>query len=297
MTRSRGWCFTLQVIVPQLPIHEVEEVETKVMVGKQLESLGALFVVIGLETAPTTGQRHLQGYVYFKNARVRPNLEPLKPHWEPAKGSGPQNLEYCTKEDDDPFIFGECPKDSKKAGAAAWEDALASARAGDLASIPPKMYVSHYATWHKIMSLEGDKPVVQDGNLLNEWHWGPAGVGKSRAARLLYPEYYLKAKSKWWDGYRGEDTVIIDDWSPFTVGLTDVLKEWADRYPFQAEVKNGMQLIRPKRIVITSQYSIEQVWSDEETRAAMRRRFRVTHYDDIYGPVFPGASRLPGWSE
>lgn len=270
--RSRGWCFTLNFERPHPNLFKQEFAE------RLLDEFNPKFLIVGLEKAPTTGQHHLQGYVYFLNARVFPKFHDLKPHWEPAKGSGPQNVEYCSKEDEDPFVFGDCPKDSKKAGKAAWDDALAAAREGNLQEIPAKMYVSHYATWHTIASREGVKPDTIDGELLNEWHWGAAGVGKSRNVRQLYPAFYIKAKNKWWDGYDKEETVIIDDWSPFTVGLTDYLKEWADRYPFQAEVKNGSAVIRPKRIVITSQYSIDQVWTDEETRAALKRRFKVVHY-------------------
>ena len=37
------------------------------------------------------------------------------------------------------------------------------------------------------------------------------------------------------------------------------LKNWADKFPFQAEFKGGSMLIRPARIVVTSNYTPQQV--------------------------------------
>lgn len=55
--------------------------------------------IYGIETCPTTGKKHLQGYVEFKE-KTRP-IEKIKIpqiHWEKCKGTKEQNIIYCSKE-------------------------------------------------------------------------------------------------------------------------------------------------------------------------------------------------------
>lgn len=54
--------------------------------------------------------------------------------------------------------------------------------------------------------------------LTHEWHWGSTGTGKTRGVRERFPEAYLKSNTKWWDGYNGEDVVILDEMTPNTIG-------------------------------------------------------------------------------
>lgn len=57
------------------------------------------------------------------------------------------------------------------------------------------------------------------------------------------------------------------------------LKIWADKYSFPVEIKNGADFIRPKVIIVTSNYKIEEVFPDPSIHKPLLRRFKVIHKD------------------
>lgn len=123
-------------------------------------------------------------------------------------------------------------------------------------------------------------PSVLDGELINEWIYGPPGSGKTKYVFDTYDidNLYIKnAKTKWWDGYNGQEIVLIDDFDMDCVHQGHYLKIWADRYPVNCEVKGGSRLIRPKKIIVTSNYTIGQLFFDSEMAAAINRRFKSIH--------------------
>lgn len=105
---------------------------------------------------------------------------------------------------------------------------------------------------------------------------------KNKKAWEDNPDLYVKSINKWWDGYHGQDVVLLDDWDPsHEQFLRQHLKTWADRYPFRAETKGSSMMIRPKKIIVTSNFSINECFSNPEDAAAIRRRFKVTRFDDL----------------
>jgi len=91
---------------------------------------------------------------------------------------------------------------------------------------------------------------------------GPSGTGKSRKARADYPTAYWGPRGKWWDGYTGQETVVVDEMYGHRMPFTDLL-QLLDRYPYQVETKGGVQQFTSKRIVFTTNQNPED-WYDAE---------------------------------
>lgn len=124
-----------------------------------------------------------------------------------------------------------------------------------------------------------NKEAIAVDTLDGEWHYGPTGTGKSRSVRAAHKDAFIKSNDIWWDGYQAEETVIIEEMGPKQIGGQH-LKQWADHYPFKAAQKGSQLLIRPKKIIITSNYSIEECYPEPQDHLPLKRRFKLHLYRD-----------------
>lgn len=265
MSKARGFVFTLNN-----PTDED---------GEALEKIECRYLVIGRETGES-GTFHYQGYILFKNPRSFEAVKKLIPraHIEVQKGSYSQAIEYCKKDGD--FIErGDCPDQGSAGGDAnkrRFEDAFAAAARGEFEAIPGDIKLRFWRTIKEIRKDHMEVP-ADEADVTGVWIYGPPGCGKSHSARERFPGAYLKMQNKWWDGYQEQEYVILDDFDSKELGHH--LKIWADRYAFLAETKGGALAIRPKKIVITSNYAPDDSkfgW-DSEMVEAIKRRFKIEH--------------------
>lgn len=248
-----------------------------------------IYFVCGNERCPRSGRAHVQGYVEFSKrvewSHVRQVLEGA--HVEIARGTTQENVDYCKKEGD--FIESGRPIDATAREAQVraadrgreggererdrWTQVRRAAERGDWAAIPDDIYVRHYGALRRMFS-EGEVRPPDLTAVCGYWIYGVTGLGKSHSARELFPDYYPKECSKWWDRYRGQATAIVDDFELYHRVLGHHLKIWGDRYSYVGEIKCEGHYMRPKHIVITSNYSIHDVFGDDEQmESAVRRRY------------------------
>jgi len=282
-TKTRAYCFTLNNYTPD-----------EVRIAQEME---CQFIVFGYEQGEAKHTPHLQGYVYFAAPRYAGGLKHIlaRAHWEPARSDAKTNQEYCSKSGNF-YQRGTMPANGKRKGEVMkeqWEAAFKAAKRGDLDEVDYSIRFRYYGTIKQIAKDFMDKPADLPA-LDNLWIWGPPGVGKSRSARILYPEAYMKMANKWWDGYQGQTNVILDDLGIVHDKLGHHIKIWADHYAFIGENKGGALFIRPKRIIITSNYSIEHIFrGDDSMIGAINRRFKVQFVGTDMDFTVPEAQNMP----
>lgn len=244
-------------------------------------------MVYGKEVGES-GTPHLQGYVYYGTLKSFKQVQKQIPraHIEVQRGSFDQAIDYC-KKDGSFEERGEAPVSAKKAGLRG----VAKRKAKNQAVLDQPLEelvregvisINEVPVIKKaklILEQEGD--AVQTEGVRGEWYWGPPGVGKSHKARTEHPEAYIKAQNKWWCGYGGEDVVLLDDLDTNVLG--HYLKIWADKWKCYGEVKGGKVALKHTKIIVTSNYRIEDLWcDDEELMKAIKRRFKVTHFSTLF---------------
>jgi len=261
--------------------------------SEEVETIGSdsKYCVVGLETCPTTGREHYQGYVVWNTktrfTALKKKYNPAV-HWEAAKGTHAQNYDYCTKEGK--FNeYGEVPRNlGGEMEKERWKIARGSAVLGQLDDVDDQIFITHY---RNLKAIRNDAIKVLDNlpDTCGIWYYGVPGSGKSHRAReLAGDQLYLKACNKWWDGYQGQENVLIEDMDPTHAYMAHYLKCWTDKYPFTGEVKSAtLSSIRPKQIIITSNYTLDEIFAScaEIDTTALKRRFKVTNFPYKYGEV------------
>lgn len=271
MTRNWIWC-----------LNNPTEAETPT-----IESWKAKYIAWGREVGEE-GTPHWQGCVVFHTNRRLSALKRLndRVHWEHMKGSFSQASDYCFK-DGDFTELGEPPMQPKRKGEMEkerWRSAFQLIKEGkihELEELEPSFYGRNMRTFQTYAAQHplSRAPLTQ---IKAYWIHGVPGSGKSHWARTKYPDHYKKNTNKWWDGYKDQETVVIDEWAPHHFYLADHLKKWADIWDFTAEVKGGTINIRPKRIIVTSNYSLEECFPSPQDFDALSRRFRSTFFSRVY---------------
>lgn len=265
----RNFCFTLNNYTDD----EVTQIK---------ESDKYQYIIWGKEVG-ANGTPHLQGYCELRR-RARTGAISRYPgfrrcHIEARRGTQLQAIEYCQK-DGDWEEHGEKKVQGRRTDI---ESVRALFREPNV-SLRGIMEVA--SSYQAIKVAQVMMPYFEPSrNWVPEvvWIWGDAGTGKTRLARNLCGEicYQKGDSSKWFEGYDGDENVILDDyrfnWMEFNDFLTLL-----DRYPRRVECKGGSRQFVAKKIFITSIFRPEDCYQvhGEDLEQLMRRLSNVIHLED-----------------
>ena len=298
--RSRKWVFTLNNYTDA----------DRARIGESLAP-NATYVVYQPELAPTTGTPHLQGCVFFRNARTRDGVKRLisdRCFCDPMRGSDDEAIDYCSDERkiDATAGFGVTEHGTKPNGpgqGARTDLAGIGIRLREGASLAiiaqenPADFIRYHQGIRALQAIVQCQPRVPgpDGEFVPprvHWWYGSTGSGKTRAVYHACGEEALYVKppgNKWFDGYCGQKHVLFDDfrgdWWSF-----GYLLQILDRYPMQVEVKGGYVAWSPTHVYITCPRKPEDVYAGleaarEGSLAQLTRRItEVKLYGDEPAP-------------
>lgn len=271
----RRWSFTINNYGPDNLDH--------IRSAAVLDELNVRYLIVGREVAGT-GTPHLQGYVEFKGSVRLSHVKKLDPngriHCEQSLGNASQNIEYCSKEDSDPFIFGGSAGGSqgKRSDLDKAADIIKSGGSlKDVADINAGLVIRYHRGFNALGSLYSAKRTYPTNVV---WRWGKTGTWKSRhtheeAARVCGDsvEIVYDKKLKWFCGVTTHTKgVIFDDFDG--TACLPVLLNLMDRYQCKVETKGGSTQFCARWIWITSQCSPCSYYSGDVQFMAFIRRLR-----------------------
>lgn len=235
----------------------------------------------------------LQTFVQFeKKARRDTSIFNVEGHHGNVQGcKNVKNwIKYLIKEDKNPWTYEfdvEACLKKKRA-------TLSVARAAEMSYAKLRTKIRPQDLQRTLAGIQLDKLMTASVSDLEKpcgiWIFGRPGVGKSFDVRRYCKGkglgLYDKPHNKWWDGYSGEEVVVLDDLHPDDKNwITKFLKTWTDAYVFKAETKGGMMAIRPKWIVVTSNFEIHEFAERMQDIEALNRRFQfftAEKFDDTF---------------
>jgi len=310
MSQAKGWTFTSF------------DYDEKSVDALKLKAESVELLCFQEEKCPNTGRRHLQGYVRFHGnkrlAAVKTWLGDPAAHLEIAKGTPRSNLDYCSKDESSTgeFRFQNGDFDSHIQGKRTDLDAVVERiRAGDTMESINDQFPTQVIKYGRGIQLSRSlhlaklAPATFPRTVIVLY--GRSGSGKSLWARqfaqannlTVYSKNLTKASdTQWFDGYDGEQCLILDDFTDQAVSFRELLI-WTDIYKHRAQVKGAMSIGTWSHVIITSNIS-PNLWYQSYVgaeREPLVRRLDHTlqappapyYCDAIYDPKGSYAGRSP----
>lgn len=279
MSRSRAWCFT---------INNPSDEERKLC-----DEVQCNYIVYGNEVGEN-GTPHLQGYIEFKDGKSLSSVKKTlgnRVHLESRKGTPRQASDYCKKEGN----FVERGTISNQGKRSDLDDVVEALQKGGIEQVVkdhPKSFIKYGRNIERLCELTMGPRDINKPPLVY-WLWGKTGVGKTRFAQDTDKSRYTWNGTKWWNGYRQQHRIIIDDYTPSEGdGHFRYMLRILDRYPIQVETKGGMVYLNSQEIFITCEHPPESFWSDNALAQILRRIKRVIHLDPDNEPALYQCLRI-----
>lgn len=217
------------------------------------------YYLYSIETCPDTGRLHQQGYLetHKKTTRLAAGLAThlfgfVGPSVLVCDGSQSQNIIYCTKEAGaEIFEFGTKMVQGARNDLNAVKDMI------DNGASLIEIMETHFETYvkyargikeAKAMSIMKKIPLEREMEVIV--FWGHSGTGKSHRAFHYSPSFYSWEQTKFWEGYDGETTLIIDEFDDNAIAYQTLLKI-LQGWPLRLDIKGAHACANFKTVILT----------------------------------------------
>ncbi len=253
--KSRNYIFTINNYTQKI-------LDTFFPIAKSCER--HKYICFGLEEAPTTGTKHIQGYIQLSDNQgftflhnyfnLKRDNKLFKFHIQPAKGTLKENQTYTSKSKKW-FEFGT-PKKSGRSDLTKLKS-LVEENPENIETIV-KSECTNLQQVKFVEKLQSYYLPKRDPKIKPEvfWLYGSTGIGKTRLAYDSFESVCEVSDLKWpGDGYSQEECLLIDDYREEDMAFHTLLRI-TDRYPYKLAFKGGSIHLNSPYIIITSPKSI-----------------------------------------
>jgi len=245
-----------------------------------------MYLGYGNEVCPTTGKKHRQGVVVWKSpCSIAAKAKKWGCYFSTMKGTLKQAITYCQKEGDY-HEWGRIPAPGTRTDLNVLAGEIRQGKSVQtILDDNPGIYHFYKRTLNDI----------EDGVMRNKfrtemtigmWIYGPTGSGKSHyALRDYHPDthFLYRDDNGWWDGYRGQETVVIND---FRGGIKySEMLQLVDKWPYFVRRRNREPMaFLAKKVIVTSSVRPEECYSNvygNDSIEQLLRRFNVLTMDEV----------------
>lgn len=224
------------------------------------------YYTYGREMCPDTDREHFQGFIITKKTNgIRAIKRIIRAgddcHIEHCRGTRRQARDYCWKD-------GEYVEWGR------FESLTQSELFRQPIRLLKEDYPAFYCRYYK-----GLERLVDKGPKFRKMEVkvlvGKTDTGKTRRVMEMDDVFKLDPPYKWWDGYEGEEILLIDDYESFAIPRGQLLNI-LDGYRLRLETKGSHTWAKWTKVYITTNFKVKE-WAD----GAVLRRINEIISTDI----------------
>jgi hypothetical protein len=280
--KSRNYCFTINN-------YSEKDLKRFHVLAESLEK--HRYICYGLEVAPSTGTKHIQGYVELSIAQrltflhnyfnFKKGKQLLKFHIDIANGNAEQNKKYVSK-DGKFFEYGEPQTQGSRNDLRQIKEAVKESPSelpriiDELANNGQQLrYAENLAKYY----LPNRNPKFPPNVI---WIFGSTGIGKTSLVYKTFTDVCSVSSYEWLGtGYNQNECFLLDDFREFSLTFDQVLKI-TDRYPFMLFYKGSQTPLNSPFIIFTSPKCIDDTFRNtKEDMKQLHRRMIEIDLDSI----------------